>query len=130
MEKEEEGKEFWWFTSSEDLCKSCTDGSKPDLLVFQTLLGLPKCWVYLNPVYGPPFLSAVDVPGANFSQTIFCQVFLGLATGTFPSTTNLVHAFTQSALCFPNCLYSVRLGHRCLYGATSNKFIKYRCATV
>ena len=37
---------------------------------------------------------------------------------------------TQSALCFPNCLYSVRLGHRCLYGATSNKFIKYRCATV
>ena len=50
--------------------------------------------------YGPSFHSVVDVPGVNFQQThaggerMFCHVFLALPTGTFLSTTNLVHAFT------------------------------------
>ena len=36
-------------------------------------------------------------PSACFHMStdrVFCQVFLGLPTGAFPSTTNLVHAFT------------------------------------
>ena len=49
--------------------------------------------------YGPPFLLVVDVAGGSTfdrrmsTDRVFCQVFLSLPTGAFPSTTNLVHAF-------------------------------------
>ena len=54
-----------------------------------------------------PFTLPRTSRGSSFSRrmsadTVFCQTFFGLPTGAVRSTTNLTHAFTQSASPFPS----------------------------
>ena len=73
---------------------------------FSVLRLLSRChWVSLMPSYCPSFHSVVWVSRVNFcrsmsADTVFCQVFIALLTGNFPSTTNLANAFTQSPSSF------------------------------
>ena len=81
------------------------------------------CWVHRTTSYGPPFYCRIRSSGQlsadTCRQTVFCQVFVVLPTGSVPSTTNLTPAFTQIASAFlstipqsvfsrhiPNCHYT------------------------
>ena len=81
-----------------DTCLNCLNSSSLSSSVWrcsQTLLGSPYAILLTSISFCRGHI------GRQLSaDKVFCQVFLGLPTGAFLSTTNLVHALIQSASSF------------------------------